>query len=320
MSYVNVRHNGAVSAAQPRHAARESLAVRIAVPFGVLFTALASLSTLFGGVEVPSAVAQQLPAPAAVLRLPAVEVQTIAAVEPCAAEAVVAALDAVDDDAAVRAFGGGAEFRATVAAGGAPCVSLDDPNRIWVVVNKQRPLRPEGFAPASLTEADLPTTTLSGELRPEVTAALERMAAASVTEGAGILGINNGYRSYDVQTRTYESHVIARGQPGADAISARPGFSEHQSGLAFDLVACTVECGAHEEFGETVQGEWVAANAWRFGFIVRYVWGETEKTGYLPEPWHIRYIGPDLAAAYHHGGFRTLEEFFGLPAAPDYAH
>ncbi|MBN7793684.1 M15 family metallopeptidase [Microbacterium esteraromaticum] len=317
---MNVGHNGAVSAVQPRHAARESLAVRIAVPFGVLFTALASLSTILGGIEIEPAAAQQPPTPAAVLRLPAVDVLGAEAVDPCADEVVIAALAADDDDAAVRAFGGGAEFRAAVAAGSAPCVSLDDPNRIWVVVNKQRPLQPEGFAPASLTGTELPTTSLADELRPEATVALERMAAASAAESAGTLGINNGYRSYDVQTRTYESHVIARGQPGADAISARPGYSEHQSGLAFDLIACAVECGMHEEFGETVQGEWVAANAWRFGFIVRYVQGETGTTGYLPEPWHIRYIGPELAAAYHHGGFRTLEEFFGLPAAPDYAH
>jgi hypothetical protein len=68
----------------------------------------------------------------------------------------------------------------------------------------------------------------------------------------------------------------------------------------------------------TAQGAWVAANAWRFGFIVRYEDGQTAITGYEAEPWHLRYIGPELAQVYHDGGFHTLEDFFGLPAAPGY--
>ena len=254
------------------------------------------------------------------MALPTVEVAAAPATDPCGDDQVIAALAAGDDVATVRAFGGGVEFRAAVVGGSAPCILLDDPDRIWVVVNKHRPLRPESFAPASLADIDLQATSRSNELRPEVTAALEAMAAASRDAGAGVLGINNGYRSYDVQTRTYGSHVRSKGQSGADAISARPGFSEHQSGLAFDLIACASRCGTHEAFGETRQVDCVAANAWRHGFIVRYEQGETGTTGYLPEPWHIRYIGEELAAAYHHGGFHTLEEFFGLPPAPDYQH
>ena len=71
-------------------------------------------------------------------------------------------------------------------------------------------------------------------------------------------------------------------------------------------------------FGGTPQQAWVAAHSWEYGWIVRYVEGRTEVTGYSPEPWHLRYIGRELAAAYHEGGWQTLEEFFGLPAAPDY--
>ncbi|MEJ1089503.1 M15 family metallopeptidase [Microbacterium sp. Mu-80] len=312
-----------MSAVHSRHAAREPIAVRLAVPIGVLFTALASLATVLGvaadGPGGPIA-ATEMPAPAAAMALPTVEVVAVPAADPCGDDQVIAALAAGDDAATVRAFGGGAEFRAAVVGGSAPCVSLDDPGRVWVVVNKHRPLQPESFAPASLSDIDLQATSRSNELRPEATAALEAMAAASRDAGAGVLGINNGYRSYDVQTRTYGSHVRSKGQAGADAISARPGFSEHQSGLAFDLIACSSRCGTHEDFGETPQGEWVAENAWRHGFIVRYEQGETGTTGYLPEPWHIRYIGEELAAAYHHGGFHTLEEFFGLPPAPDYEH
>ena len=82
--------------------------------------------------------------------------------------------------------------------------------------------------------------------------------------------------------------------------------------------ACNSGCAAIESFGGTPQGAWVAANAWRFGFIVRYEDGYTPITGYEWEAWHLRYIGPELAQVYHDGGFYTLEDFFGLPAAPTY--
>lgn len=309
-----------MSAAQTRHAARESLAVRVATPIGVLFTAMAALSTLCGVLAAEAPALPQLPEPAAAMALPDVEVDSRVAANPCADGDVRAHLEAGDDEAAVASFGGGAEFREAVISGNAPCISLSDPARSWVVVNKQRPLRPESFAPASLSGIGLRTTTPSNELRPEPNRALEKMAADARAAGAGVIGVNNGYRSYGLQQRTYGEHVRDRGQSGADAVSARPGFSEHQSGLAFDLVACSSGCGSIEAFGPTRQGRWVAENGWRYGFIVRYEHGHTGTTGYAPEPWHIRYIGPELAKAYHEGGFHTLEEFFGLPAAPDYQH
>lgn len=312
--------NGAVSAAQTRHAAREPLAVRVATPIGVLFTAVASLATLCGVLATQPPAVPAPPAPAAAMAIPGILVDAQIAANPCASDEVRAMLEAGDDAATVMSFGGGAEFREAVVSGNAPCISLSDPSRSWVVVNKQRPLEPASFAPASLADIDLRATTLSNELRPEPKLALEAMAADARAAGAGVIGVNNGYRSYGVQQRTYGAHVRDRGQSGADAVSARPGFSEHQSGLAFDLVACDATCGSIEAFGPTAQGRWVAENGWRYGFIVRYEHGHTGTTGYAPEPWHIRYIGPELAKAYHDGGFHTLEEFFGLPPAPDYSH
>ncbi|WP_313356669.1 M15 family metallopeptidase [Microbacterium sp.] len=309
-----------MSAAQSRHIAREPLAVRVALPLGVLFTAMASLATLCGVIADSPIARVELPAPAAAMAIPSVEVDAQLAANPCADDAVRAALDTGDDAAAIASFGGGAAFREAVANDNAPCISLSDPNRSWVVVNKQRPLEPVGFAPASLADIGLSATTRSNELRPEPKEALEAMAADAAAAGSGTIGINNGYRSFGVQESTYGAHVRDRGQSGADAVSARPGFSEHQSGLAFDLVACTPRCGAIEAFGGTSQGRWVAENGWRYGFIVRYEPGHTGTTGYAPEPWHIRYIGSELAQAYHDGGFHTLEEFFGLPPAPDYSH
>lgn len=318
-----MRDNDQVSATHARHAARESLAVRVAAPLGVLITAAASLATLFAGVGAGGLGPIEpvvLPTPAAAMALPSVALDESVVADPCLADAVTTALAAGDDAAVVAAFGGGAAFREAVVSGSAPCILLDDPNRNWVVVNKQRPLQPVSFAPASLDDIGLRATTRSNELRPLVKEALEAMAADARAAGAGTIGINNGYRSYGVQQRTYGTHVQQKGRAGADAVSARPGFSEHQSGLAFDLVACGSGCGSIEAFGPTSQGEWVAAHAWEYGFVVRYEQGMTGTTGYLPEPWHIRYIGPELAQAYHDGGFRTLEEFFGLPAAPDYEH
>lgn len=198
--------------------------------------------------------------------------------------------------------------------------STTDPASPWVVVNKARPLAPIDFAPGSLADIPLQMTTSSGQARADVASAAGEMADAAAAEGAGRIGANNGYRSYDLQVATHASHVRSSGQAHADASSARAGHSEHQTGLAIDLVACDSRCGAIESFGATAQGEWIAANAWEYGFIVRYEQVGSGITGYKPEPWHLRYLGRDLAAAYHHGGYHTLEEFFGLPAAPDYAH
>lgn len=290
------------------------------MPVGVLFTAIASLVTLGGVVGEGGHPAPQLPAPAAVMTLPDVEVVEAEVANPCADAAVTAALAAGDDAATVRAFGGGEQFRAAMTIGNAPCISLADPAHDWVVINKLRPLAPVDFAPASVEASSLRGTSGSVRMRPEVAAALNRMGAAVKAAGAGTLGVNNAYRSYGMQQVTYSQFVRSEGVAGADAGSARPGHSEHQTGLAVDVVACPAACGSLGAFGATPQSRWVAQHAWEYGFIVRYEHGATSTTGYMPEPWHLRYIGVELAKAYHDGGFHTLEAFFGLPPAPEYRH
>jgi len=225
------------------------------------------------------------------------------------------------DDAAVIAAAGGAEaFRSAVAAGAAPCIPLDDPNRTWVVVNKQRPFSPIDFGPSPLALPEGVKSLSGGELRTDAATALSAMVGAARDAGVGDLAMESGYRSYSTQQSTYRGHVNDRGVAGADLVSARPGFSEHQSGLGADVVACgTSGCGSLDDLAATPQGAWVAEHAWEHGWIVRYLDGRTDVTGYLPEPWHLRYVGPELARAYHDGGWTTLEEFFGLPAAPGYA-
>lgn len=305
-------------AAQPRHASRRPSSLKIALPIGLAITALGALWAIaddpgFGAPVLP-------PMPVAAAHLPVIDVAAVTAVDPCSNPAVIDALAAGDDEAVVAAFGDGLEFRDAVVEGNAPCISLTDPVRRWVIVNKSLSLNPIDYQPASLGRAGIEATTPSNLLRDDAIAAVNEMATALSQSGAGVLGMNNGYRSYRLQVATHSGHVSARGQDGADQISARPGFSEHQTGLSLDVVACSNGCGEIEAFGGTAESAWIAEHAWEHGFIVRYEDGVSDTTGYVPEPWHLRYIGPALAAAYHESGCHSLEEFFGLPAAPDYAH
>lgn len=301
-----------------QHAAPRSPIRGPALPIGLAVTAIGILLSIASTPVASSSDSNTMPAPVAVMEVPSVEVGATPAADPCAEAAVQQAIAAGDDAATIAGFGGGENFRAAVVAGNAPCISLSDPARVWVVVNKARPLDPAEYAPTNLASVPLQMTTLSGEVRGDVAAAVGEMAVAAESAGVGRLGANNGYRSYGLQVTTYESHVRDQGQAGADAGSARPGHSEHQTGLAVDVVACGALCGGLDGFGATAQSDWVAAHAWEYGFVVRYEDIGSPVTGYAPEPWHLRYVGRDLAAAYHQGGFHTLEEFFGLPAAPDY--
>ncbi|MEV8173441.1 MAG: M15 family metallopeptidase [Microbacterium sp.] len=305
---------------QPQHAAPRSPIRGPALPIGLAATAIGVLLSLAGAPVAETTDELAMPQPSVVQEVPAVEVGATTAADPCSEPSVLEAIAVADDAAIIAGFGGGESFRSAVVAGNAPCIALDDPAHVWVVVNKARPLAPVSFAPSALADLPLQMTTRSGQARTDVAAAVGEMADAAAAEGAGRIGANNGYRSYELQVVTHASHVRNSGQAGADASSARAGHSEHQTGLALDLVACDSSCGAIESFGATVQGEWIAANAWEYGFIVRYEQVGSGITGYKPEPWHLRYLGRELAAAYHHGGYHTLEEFFGLPAAPDYAH
>lgn len=302
-----------------QHAAPRSPIRGPALPIGVALTAIGILCSIGSG-PVPSSDAEVMPVPVAVMQVPPVKVAATTAADPCAEQSVQQAIANGDDAGAIAGFGGGVAFREAVVAGNAPCISLSDPARLWVVVNKSLPLDPPTYEPADLAQVPLQMTTPSGRVRSDVAAAVGRMADAAAAAGVGRIGANNGYRSYGLQVTTYGSHVRSQGQAEADAGSARPGHSEHQTGLALDVVACGAGCGGLDGFGGTAQSGWVAAHAWEYGFIVRYEQVGTPVTGYAPEPWHLRYVGVDLAAAYHEGGFHTLEEFFGLPAAPDYSH
>jgi zinc D-Ala-D-Ala carboxypeptidase len=198
-------------------------------------------------------------------------------------------------------------------------LSIDDPNSLWVVVNKLRPLNPTNYAPPLV---DVTIAHVYGyQMQAPAAAALAQMAADAAAAGAGQIEAQSAYRSYGAQLSDHAALVARDGEAVADNESARAGYSEHQTGLAVDI-APVPDGGCNLEvcFGATPQGQWLAANAWKYGFLLRYPADKVAITGYTYEPWHFRYIGIPLATEMHTEGVETLEEFFGLPAAPNYAN
>lgn len=164
-----------------------------------------------------------------------------------------------------------------------------------MIVNKKNPL---------------PATYNKGE-DPAAKAAFDKMAAAAKEEGLELVAFS-GFRSYEYQTTLYDRYVAKDGKDAADRYSARPGYSEHQTGLAFDIG----EKGREDlwltsAFGESKAGQWLVNNAHKYGFILRYPQGKEEITGFMYESWHFRYLEGDLATKVYDSGV-TLEEYLGL--------
>jgi D-alanyl-D-alanine carboxypeptidase len=189
--------------------------------------------------------------------------------------------------------------------------SIDQAGSPWVVVDKLRPLDPLDHAPADLVDVGG-----GHQMRAEAAAALGRMFGDAAAVGLR-LTVDSAYRSYAYQQRTFASAVARLGEAQALRASARPGYSEHQTGLTADIGGggCQIE----QCFAGTPEGRWVAENAYRYGFVIRYPDGAEAVTGYQYEPWHVRYVGAELATEMRSEGMATLEQFFGLPPAPGYA-
>ncbi|KAB1653841.1 M15 family metallopeptidase [Pseudoclavibacter chungangensis] len=197
---------------------------------------------------------------------------------------------------------------------------ITDPDSVTVLVNKLTPLQPQDYAPSDLVRlADIGLLSSNDHsLRAPAADALKVLFAAAAAEGITLDG-QSGYRSYETQTSLYNGYVADMGQAAADATSARPGYSEHQTGLAIDISSPDEPCALEGCFSGTRAGQWLAAHAWEYGFILRFGDGQTGVTGYEFEPWHFRYVGVEVSTAMHDGGFVTYEEYLGAPAAPDYA-
>ena len=185
-------------------------------------------------------------------------------------------------------------------AGGSPEIP-SDPKSIEVLANKKRPIEPLTYAPTDLVSIG------SGQsLRSEAAKAYKKMRDAAAATGVRFHPIS-GYRSYSQQAATYNHWKATYGQQHADSVSAAPGTSEHQLGLAVDVTDGI--CKLRRCFGNTEAGQWVAKNAHKYGFVIRYPEGKSDITGYWPEPWHLRYVGVDLAKELTTKGL-TLEEHY----------
>ncbi|HSH18212.1 MAG TPA: M15 family metallopeptidase [Candidatus Saccharimonadales bacterium] len=200
--------------------------------------------------------------------------------------------------------------------------SLDDPASPWAVINKRRPLRPVEYVPATLTVPAVPLrSNITGDerqLTATAAAALESLVNGAKAEGIQ-LTMQSGYRSYNFQMNLYNRYVRQQGQDVADTQSARPGHSEHQTGLAADVGGISnPACNVEPCFADTAEGKWVADNAHTYGFIIRYPLNKAAVTGYIYEPWHLRYVGVELAGEIRRQSGVTMEELFSLPPAPDY--
>lgn len=160
-----------------------------------------------------------------------------------------------------------------------------------LIVNKSYPL-PKDYRPDN------------DELTPETSNAFEKMRVDAQAEGLNLY-ISSGFRSYEYQAQLYQRYADRDGYEKADTYSARAGYSEHQTGLAFDLN--TID----DSFANTPEGKWVAENCWKYGFILRYPKGKEAQTGYQYEPWHLRYLGEDMAKKVYDSGL-CLEEYLGI--------
>lgn len=192
--------------------------------------------------------------------------------------------------------------------------STSSPSSLWVIANKQNPLQPKNYAPADLATPNVPLRVPGNDtmqLRKAAAATLESLFAGAKRAGYDLM-LSSGYRSYDYQINLYGSYVKSSGTAAADKYSARPGYSEHQTGLAADVEATSRKCEISQCFGDMPEGKWLAANAYKFGFIIRYPKDKAKTTGYEYEPWHVRYVGLGLANEMHSSGSQTLEKFFGV--------
>lgn len=164
-----------------------------------------------------------------------------------------------------------------------------------LLANKQYPL-PQSYNPG---------------VDPTAQKAMDDMIAAAKQENLSLTAFS-GFRSYERQQELYSNYVARDGQENADRYSARPGYSEHQTGLSFDVGEVgNEELWLTEAFGETAAGQWLVNNAHQYGFILRYPKGKEHLTGFMYESWHFRYVGVEVATIIHEQDV-TLEEYLGI--------
>ena len=316
---------------------RRAAAVGLVAVVGVFGFALRDGMPFTGGSAEGRDVVVAIPAPSAVAaQQPAALAPPRAGTpgEPGEGAAAVGVLSAVGDadaDAPVptgepcRAEPGGAElasgmFGAAALGGSAlgcavptwqalPPTTLEatEPEMVLAQVTREQAVDPIDYRPDDL----VPLPGGFYEARAEVGEQLDALLAAAADTGYPHLTVTSGFRSHDTQAGTFADWAGRLGEERADLLSARPGHSEHQLGLAVDVAGtCSYQC-----FGASPEGQWLAENAHRWGFIVRYPEDGQDVTGYAWEPWHLRYVGPRAAWGMHLADEPYWENFQPVAAA-----
>lgn len=183
---------------------------------------------------------------------------------------------------------------------------------LLILVNKQHPVdqayKPDDLEKIKYFVSDRSETTRY--MRAEAAEAFHRMVEEAAQEGIE-LKMTTAYRSYAFQKILFDNYVAKEGEEAANKYSARPGQSEHQTGLAVDVSSTSVDYQLSNDYDKMEEGKWLADHAHRFGFIIRFPKGKAEITGYQYEPWHIRYVGLTAAKEIYEQEL-TLEEFLQI--------
>jgi zinc D-Ala-D-Ala carboxypeptidase len=179
-----------------------------------------------------------------------------------------------------------------------------------ILANKNNALSPN-YVPGSLVNPNVPSLNRAKtKMTPEAAKALEALFQKAKKDNIKLTAIS-GYRSYQLQDAIFASNTKKyQSAEAANQFSARPGQSEHQTGLAMDVSTSSVNFQLIQSFAQTKEGQWLKENAPKFGFIVRYPKGKENITGYQFEPWHLRYVGIDAALEISERNI-TLEEYLG---------
>ena len=201
-----------------------------------------------------------------------------------------------------------------------PATKMDlDPSSITVFVNKEHEL-PKDYKPENLVTPKIMFNLITYDertlMRPEAAQALEQLFAQAKSEGIILYGIS-AYRSYERQYKIFTNNIVKKGKSHTLRYSAVPGTSEHQTGLAIDVSTKSLGFKLTTRFASSPEGIWLGQNAHKFGYIIRYPKGDEEITGYAYEPWHIRYVGKELAV-YLYDNDLTLEEYYNYTPTPGF--
>lgn len=189
--------------------------------------------------------------------------------------------------------------------------AVDKSSEYLILVNKSHGLN-KAYEPEDLRKVRDAANDRDAEyqkLRKAAAKSFRKLVAGAKAAGCTIK-LTTGYRPYSYQKTLYKQYIDMDGKDKAEQYSAKPGYSEHQTGLSADVSSPFVGYQLVRKYGRTKAGKWLAENGHYYGFIIRYPKGKEEITGYEYEPWHIRYVGKEAAAEIYERQL-TLEEYLG---------